>query len=145
MKTREKDSGYKSSFIGKYIGKIIEKRFPKKTKRLMYVSSLIAMIRGIKEPNEKISTQLNEIFKIAEYPDAILFPIYIKSFIWKELSKDEINILHDCYKNDKEETIMEYIDRLIYLAPDWIRYGSLDLIKTDTMMVLRNASKMKLN
>lgn len=104
---------------------------PVKSKKFIFISSILALIKSIKDPDDELIAKLNEIFKIVEYPNALILPMYIKNFIWKDIDKGVINLngsnihitdLPNLKLTEDETTIVSsfFIDK----TPDWLKYAS---------------------
>lgn len=119
---------------------LLGKKFPRKIKRLIYISSLAATLKQIDTPDNILSKQLNNIFKIARYPDAILFPMYIKSLIWTDLDKEVINLANKENVNIEENILAEKCTKVM---PKWLVYDSMEKIKLDTSLVIHNLSNLQ--
>lgn len=134
------------NFIVRKLEQIAEKNFPKRFKRLIYISSIIAIIKQIREPDHILIAKLNDIFKIARYPDAMIFPMYIKSFIWRDLKADNIiningkcvlvsDIECNCISETDYEAIAKYFNSI---APGWLKYGSEKLMIYDVVLLMKH-------
>lgn len=141
----------KVSFFAKWFYKLLEKHLPRSFKRLIYVSSILGLFEQTQDPDMTLVVKLNETFKLAQYPDAFAFPMYIKSVIWKNAISEAILLkgansvaIGDLIKmelNSKEcSTIGEYFAKQ---SPTWLKYGSLDLMANDIVLLIKQLKLFK--
>lgn len=136
----------KKGFFLKMLERFAENNFPKRFKRLIYISSILAIVKQIREPDQFLINKINDVFKIARYPDAMIFPMYIKSLIWFDLTEETFIQINNrkiqiteldcqCFDNHDCEAIGQYFNRT---APSWIRYGSERLMVDDVVTLMRH-------
>lgn len=139
-----------SNFVTRYIIKTCKKKLPPRLKRLMYVSSILGMMQQAKDPNMELVGKLNDVFKIAKYPEAFKFPMYIKSMIWKNMESDKVVVsngrsiaISDLIKTDLTNNDVALVGA--YFAknvPNWLKYGSIDLLIDDVMVLLKQVKRL---
>lgn len=141
--TNIKDKG--AHWLGNYFKEVAKKRLPNKLKRIMFISSTLGLIGGLKTPDEEIVNHLNELFHLAKYPDSMKLPMYFKEAIWENMDPKHIML-------DGQSVSVETLDimKLNYqqrssLAdyftiniPDWLKYADSSSIKNDILMLLSN-------
>lgn len=144
----------KKGFFSTTFLKLLEKRLPRRFKRLIYVSSILGLIQQMKDPDMALVIKLNTMFKLANNPDALAFPMYIKSVIWKDVmleavcisTTDEqvpITALLDQELNSKDCTaIGEYFARQ---APAWLKYGAIDTMVNDIVLLVKQLKQFNTN
>lgn len=136
-------------FFGRQIANAMAKRLPRRFKRLIYISSIMGLLQQVKDPDMQVVGKLNEVFKIAKYPDAFIFPMYIKSLIWKDISQMAVQIDQEnsldistvitCDLSTRECTaIGEHFARR---APSWLKYGSIELMIEDVIKLVRQLKR----
>jgi hypothetical protein len=136
----------KKGFFLKQLERFAENNFPKRFKRLIYISSIFAIVKQIREPDQILVNKLNSVFKIARYPDAMIFPMYIKSLIWFGLNEQSFIQINDrkiqiteldceCFDNNDCEAIAQYFNKT---APSWIHYGSERLMVHDVVTLMKH-------
>lgn len=138
-------------FFSRHFLKFLENRLPRRFKRLIYVSSVLGMMEQAKDPDMVFVSKLNETFKLAQRPDAYAFPMYIRSVIWKGAANTAIHL-----SNDEELAIGDVIKRELnsydcavigaYFAkhsPAWLRYGSLELMVNDIVLLIQQIQNFK--
>jgi hypothetical protein len=130
---------------------LLENKLPRKVKRLIYVSSILGLMQQVRDPDMTLVTKLNETFKLAEYPDAFAFPMYIKSVIWKDALFDQV-----CIHTDRNVAIGELINEdlnnrdctaigeyFAQQAPAWLKYGSLEVMVNDIVVLIKQLKQFK--
>lgn len=138
---REELSG---NFITNWLTKIAEAKLPRRFKRLIYISSILGIIKQINDPDMALIAKLNEVFRIAKYPDAFIFPMYIKSMIWKSAAVRSVTLTDRVVpvaglkcrglKNEEREEIGVYFAAN---APEWLRYGTNAVMISDVSLLLK--------
>jgi hypothetical protein len=139
----------KGGFISNYFKRVMTDKLPRRLKRLIYISSIMGLIQQVKEPDMSLVNKLNEVFKIAKHPDAFIFPMYIKSIIWRDavsvaiLAEDNrtINIgnIVQCDLTTRDcKTIGEHFAAN---APSWLKYGSEALMINDVITLVSQLKK----
>lgn len=127
------------SFLSSAICDKLINKVPRKFKRLVFLSSILGIIDDIKNPTDEIISKLNEILSLAHDKKALMLPIYIHSFIWKgvmepAMEKDQqlVDSIRNVVGGVIDEDSKNYlIDFFITHSPEWLRYGSIDLIKKE--------------
>lgn len=119
--------------ISSKVSKCISGVLPRKIKRLIYLSSVIAVLDDIKNPSSEITRKLNLLLGLSKDDSAIILPMYIHSFIWGDVIKShakEFNVYQDKLKNEP----MNFDDVVNFFCcntPMWLSYGSIELLKRD--------------
>jgi hypothetical protein len=132
--------------------KVLENRLPRKFKRLIYVSSILGLIQQMQDPDMELVTKLNETFKLAEYPDAFAFPMYIKSVIWKDALFDHVSIhsdrnvaIGDLIKEDLNSRDCAAIGEYFAThSPSWLKYGAIDFMVNDVVLLIQQLKHFNL-
>lgn len=148
--TMAETQGEGHNFVTRFLIKTYTKRIPRRLKRLIYVSSILGMMQQVKDPNMELVSKLNDVFKIAKYPDAFKFPMYIKSIIWKNMATNQVVVgdarsiaIPDLINSDLTNSDVELVGQ--YFAkhsPSWLRYGSIDLMVDDVMILLKQLKRL---
>lgn len=139
------DSTKETSYERKSIVTSFINTLPDKTKRWIFLTSLLALVQDKKDMDEndlELIKHLNDVFKITAQPRACLFSMKIKNFIWKDIPKtiqldnEEVNIT-DLAKRDlskKEiETVGEFIKSII---PSWLKYDNDESVMNDVQLLM---------
>jgi len=127
------------SFLSSVVCNKLIKKVPRKFKRLVFLSSVLGIIDNIKNPTDEIISKLNEVLSLAHDKKALMLPIYIHSFIWKsvmepamETDQQLVNSIKNVVSGNIDETSKNYLTNFfIANSPEWLRYGSIDLIKQE--------------
>jgi hypothetical protein len=137
-----------------FISKLQEKAgilMPVMFKRLMYISSLLAMIDGNKNSDEALACKLNAIFDLTHDPKSVVATMRIKNVIWKDLEQNKTFIycgkiidLDNLQIDNHTSMDLELIaNHVISKTPDWIRYASDNVMRYDIKKLLRNLSTLR--
>ena len=133
------------NFFSRYLTKHIADVLPRRVKRLLYVSSAMGTILREKSPDTKLVSKINDKLKLAYGASGLLFPIYIGSFIWKQLKTSVVYIHCGPVKLtelplDKMNDMDCWKTGIVFAknVPVWLRYGSTELMTADIhdMLVL---------
>lgn len=143
----------KVGFLTRWFFSLLERNLPRKFKRLIYVSSILGLFEQMKDPDMTLVKKLNDTFKLAEYPDAFAFPMYIKSVIWKGALNEPVE-LHTREKVSIGELINQELNSKDCMAigeyfatrtPKWLSYGSIDLMANDIVLLVKELKQFKVN
>jgi hypothetical protein len=128
--------------------KVAKEHFPRRFKRLIYISSILAIVKEIKEPeqSEVLVNKLNDVFKIAKYPQAMMYSMYIKSMVWRDLSNEDAILLNEqrvlisqlqskCLNESDCLAVGKYFNDK---APEWLKYGSERLMVNDVVILMQH-------
>ena len=112
----------------------------------MFLSSLAAYVKGIKNPPLAALERLNNLMALSNNTNALLFPIEIKSKIWANMPPEEleksigsIKTLHELRAEDlnvAQKRILTSI--VISRAPKCLLYGSNNSIRKDIYRMFDN-------
>lgn len=135
LRSHEPCVDYSNGFFSRYMQHIIKSYIPAKTKRLIYLSSLIAVLQKINNPGQLNSLQktLSDIFKIGRHPNAIIFPMYIKSFIWTDICIETKLDISECSIPSRRQKI---IDTIITNSPKWLMYDNQAIVRKDVELMI---------
>lgn len=122
---------------------------PDGVKRTIFLASIIALVEGVKSPSVEIVDKLNNVLKLAHDHNSLALPMYANSFIWNNtitcavgasnLSDCGIRkILNDFLLVKEVEPLVEFFSAN---APEWLRYGTVALVKEDLRTVFRELSE----
>lgn len=94
-------------------------------KRLVYLSSLAAVINNTQTLDKDITVKLNEILHLSNTgTSALKLPIQLSNVLWsnKKILKEHFAKL----KESKTSSIcaLDSIRKILSTSPSWIRYGS---------------------
>ena len=142
----------KDGFFRRAIGKYIEKKFPRKIKRMIFISTITGLVKRIQEPSEEHIQKINEIFQVTRNPDAMLMSIKVKNVVWKNINTSSIHCEH-AGTISLSEILTRELDSSDYKtighffaekAPSWLRYGSIELMCTDAIQLIKVLKKAEI-
>jgi len=132
-------------FVRKHLENFAEKKLSDKIKRLIFISSVFGLIKQIKEPDDFLVSKLNEVFIIAKFPDAVMFPMYIKNLIWHELynmpivlENKTLNIIGCGNVNINHSDELAIANYIVNHSPKWLRYANIEAMKEDILTLFKN-------
>lgn len=142
-----------NSLIKLYLTNIIKDILPRRIKRLIYLSSIFGLLEHIqKDPDLQLIEKLNKILQLAENPNSYVFPIYVKSLIWRNVVKGEGILLHGEYtsvsniqinRNMGQDDKSLLADYFTFKCPEWLKYGSQRLMENDVVNLIDNVLALK--
>jgi hypothetical protein len=100
-------------------------------KRLVYLSSLAALITNTTELDVAIANKLNTVLKLASTgTGSIRLPVLLNKVIWanKQIIQQHIDQLKTSYES---VCSVASLDAIIASTPSWIMYDTPDTIKSD--------------
>lgn len=134
----------KGGIISNYFKRVLTDKLPRRVKRLIYVSSIMGLIQQVKQPDMSLVNKLNDVFKIAKCPDAFIFPMYIKSIIWRDVSfvaklsetGKAISIGDVVHQELTPRDCKAIGEHFLANVPSWLRYGSDALMISDVVTLV---------
>ncbi len=135
----------RSNIFIRLFARYIAYYFPRRFKRLIYISSIMGLLQQIKDPDMLLIGKLNDLFKVAKHDDAFIFPMYIKSFIWKDIgiapiAVDETHGLNISQIMARDLSVTEANavgDFFANKVPNCLRYGSTKLMASDVTLLIK--------
>ncbi len=135
----------KMGFFTRIFTKILDNYLPPKFKRLIYVSSILGLIQQMQDPDMALVKKLNDTLKLAHFPDAYAFPMYIKSVIWRGAMFDQVCLhtnetvpIGELMKQDLNSKDCTAIGE--YFAsqtPEWLKYASIEVMVNDVVRLIK--------
>jgi len=110
------------SFLKRFIEKSLSENVPRKIKRIIFITTLVGEIEGIKEPDNALLDKINTFFKLNTDSDSLKFPFLFKKAIWNDVEV-------------KEKRIQDHPDIIVKTMPSWLTYGSKELMLDDISRV----------
>lgn len=142
---------HRPSLTAFMLEKVVGHRFPKRFKRLIYISSVLAIVKEVREPEQSkvLVNKLNDVFKIAKYPEAMMYSMYIKSIVWRDLPAEGHILINGqkitisqikgrCLSDSDCRAVGEYFNKQ---APKWLRYGSNNLMIHDVVVLMQHLTE----
>ena len=122
---------------------------PRKAKRLIFVATLFRIIDGIQANDSELIAKLNSILQISKNDQAWEFPMSFSTLVWRNLNSNIIQLYSgDIAIYDLKNASLEYEDNkavadwFISHMPDWLRYGSDELLRYDITSLLTQIRKL---
>ena len=145
-----KPSGLKGIF-NLFSCKLCKYILPIKTKRLIYLSTLVAGIKNTKEPDESLVKRINKALHLSDIDEAILLPMWVGKNYWgKKLSKGIfLGHLPKLHISDLDNKILSFAEmrvvanEIIKHTPDWMDYGSKRILRGDIIRLLETLQTTK--
>ena len=117
------------NFITRHLHRFLMGILPSKAKRMFYLTSALAVLINNRSPDRAVLAKLSKPLKLGYDPASMLFSAYIGFDIWKMLSQEEQAQLQ---LSQMDETKMWKVSMLFAeKCPDWLQYGSHQLMTTD--------------
>ncbi len=122
-------------------------KLPDKTKKWIFLSSVLAVLRNVNDAslnNDAILVKkLEEIFNITATPQACIYAMRIKHLIWKSIENKivlnnkevELSELHN--KKLSEREINELVSYIKNLVPSWLKYNNDEDMSNDVKLLVR--------
>ena len=130
---------------------LLKKILPAAIKRLVFLSSLAAYVRDVKNPDQEMLEKLNEVLMLSSDPQALKLPMQINSVIWGKFNMDDIKVIGD-QKHSSDSLSMSGLqrsqtrimaNRLIDYMPEWLRYQSKEKMRQDIYRLFLCMDQMK--
>lgn len=138
--------GTKPGYLSSRIRGIAKQYLPRRFKRFLFISTVAGLVTSAVNPDRNVERQLNEIFKLASTDRSITAGMAFSSIIWKNLSPEisvgdrVISLVGLSKSKSSPEDIAIAGNHLARNIPDWLQYGSFDLMVNDAVKVIRNAT-----
>jgi hypothetical protein len=114
----------KSFFLG-----IVRRYLTDHNRRIFFITSLYLRLANIKQVDDAMLRNINDLFEVADNVEAMIFPAKWHMFIWGEDLIGSINIMMDRYRNNLD-TLDHICDSTIESIPRWMWYNRRsDMIK----------------
>jgi len=126
------------TFIKKKVENTLTNYLPKKVKRLIFISSVIGLIKNIKDPDIEILNKINELFNLSTDNKVLKLPIYFKYYIWTSFKRgaDE-SVIKNINNSDIEiSNVNIFIKKILNDIPSWLNYGTNELIISDLKKII---------
>lgn len=107
-------------------------RLPSHLKRIIFLASITAVAKDVKEADDEFISKLNELMQLSNSGNnALKLPIYINKLIWshKECIQEELDALTSpvCDPQSRQHCV----DRINQFTPSWLKYADQDTIIGD--------------
>jgi len=131
------------SNLSKWFFERLAIHMPRRTKRLIFLASLTALIKNTTTLSQETLKRLNDLMAVAQDERALQLPAQLSHGIW--CGK---NICEVCRRETMEvktlstAAILDIAVRIYESMPDWLRYGRESDIQGDIIRILDNRSTL---
>jgi hypothetical protein len=118
-------------------------RLPSHLKRIIFLASITAVAKDVKETDDEFIGKLNELMHLSNTGNnALKLPIYINKLIWshKECIQEELNTLTSSVCDDQAR--MNCVDKINQFTPAWLKYADQDTIIGDLNKLFEYNNKL---
>lgn len=123
---------------------------PAMFKRLVYISSLLAVIDVQHASDQVLAQKLNNIFELNKPPSVVTDTMRVKDVVWKEFLHEKTFVYNgkefdlDLLKDGKYNAIDidNMTTHLIQTTPNWIRYANDDVMRHDIKKLFRSLPEL---
>lgn len=118
----------------------LQAHLPKRTKRMVFLASLTARLKGSQPFDNETLEKLNRVMELAKTDSALKLPYELSRAIWHGKNPYEIlktDITEGSFSNVR---IKEMSASIINAMPDWLRYGDNQDIEQDVERLLDHKS-----
>lgn len=115
---------------------------PDRMKRLIYVSSILAVVNNSLQLDRDMVVRLNEVLKLAHTTVASMrLPIQLSKVIWKnsELFKTHFEALKQA--SLKDACAIDSIRIIVDATPDWMAYNTKEEIANDLITLFDHQNR----
>lgn len=115
------------------------KLLPSHLKRIIFLASISAAVKGTNEADDEFITKLNTLMQLSSTGNgALKLPIYINKLIWKhkEYIQKDLDVM-GCNGNCDGLSKANCIERVNKIVPSWLRYADTEAIASDLHKLFR--------
>ena len=120
----------------------INKLLPNRIKRLVFLSSLTAILVDMKELNNETLHKLNTLLGLCMNDNAMKLPISMRDFIWHHMTPAQVLNTEPIWDKLSTESISTMSSSIIKKMPSWLHYNKDMDIKRDVEYLLHNRSSL---
>lgn len=132
--------------IRTFLFMLLEKWLPRKTKRLVFISTFIACVNNVNTPSKRMLSKINELLHVSDNDSAISLPMMFGCKLWesklpcgvhlKHLNNPTIRLsdLKDKELNTAELRIVA--NTILSSCPQWLMYDSKRVMRTEVITVI---------
>lgn len=137
---------FPGNFFTRYLDNVLCEYLPSKLKRMFYVVSVMSVITKDRSPCAGILRVIARPLRLGYDTTMMMFPAYISSSIWKNLDADKLLTIPVGYSADLC-TVPEkelWVTGMVFAkhCPDWLQYGSTQLMASDVHDLLSTLSRI---
>jgi len=108
-------------------------------KRLFYFASLYANLLPLESLKSDVLGRLNRLMHLASCDDAMVMPAVLSRAVWGNI--DVTHYLPTEASNEVTANVCAY--QLVSLVPRWMRFGSIDEMKDETLQFFRSVKLLQ--
>ena len=140
MESTKRYGLYSSNFLTRLVQNKLRELLPSRIKRLFYIGSVIGVLFS-KDPDPVLLDRINEALKVAYGSNSMLFPAYFSDRIWANMMTERTSFseLKNLDTSEKWRICLLFAHR----CPDWMQYGTEQLMSSDVYEIILRASLRK--
>ena len=119
--------------------KMLNLHLPKRTKRLVFLASLTARLKGSSAFDDKTFNKLNQIMCLASSDSALKLPVQLSKVIWQGRTQFDIRNEAENIGAFSTDCIARITNKALKLMPDWLRYDDDLEIEKDIETLFHNS------
>jgi len=120
-------------------GNFLEKHLPNRTKRMMFIASLSARLKGTETFDNITLLKLNQVMALSNTESALKLPVQLSRAIWRGRSSYEIFNADVQKESTQPSRIKDMAVQAAGSMPAWLRYDKNEGIEDDVVLLLNNS------
>jgi hypothetical protein len=130
------------------LGKVL----PRRTKRLILISTIIGGIKNIDNPSKTLLRKINELLEVSVIDEAIALPMVFGKKMWRDKLPEDFFFYYikkpplDFEELDKRELkpaeVRIAANTIIKSSPGWLKYDSNRVMRSDVVNVLSSLPRI---
>ena len=124
--------------LKQFVGNLLDKRLPMKTKRQVFLASFTALLKGATTYDQETFSKLNRVLALSESGDSALgVSAILSNVIWNgKTSYDVCNedVTQGTFSADR---ISQVVANVLSIMPKWLLYGTTEDIEKDVSVILK--------
>lgn len=126
--------------IRKGVVDLLQEHLPNRTKRLVFLASLAARLKGSETFDTETLRKLNRVMELGKSDSALKLPYGLSRAIWQGKTSYELLSVDFAEGALNQARKDEMVARIINAMPGWLRYGTNKDIELDVGRLLDNKS-----
>lgn len=120
---------------------VLSKYLPKRTKRLIFIASLTARLKGMEMLDVILLHKLNKLMNLCNTEAALKLPISLSKAIWHGMTPREIfnQDVNNICTNDVA-AINRMSIHVVSVMPEWLKYADTSVVIKDIKELLYNCN-----
>ena len=124
--------------FARFLNKILSNRI----KRLVFLSSLTAVLVDATELDNETLHKLNTLLGLCINDNAMRLPISMRDFIWHHMTLAQVLSTEPTWTDLTEEKISSMTSSIMRKMPSWLHYSKEVDIKRDVECLLHNSNSI---